>query len=203
MDVDIEALEPVNRAWGERVAALTPEQWATPTRLPGWTVQDLVAHMAPDAQVLDFLRGEQVESPAVTTAPHWLRTMNEPGGPAHTMADDLAEMAQQAAAVGRETLVGYFADHGPTMLAEFRAAEPAAGLRHPLLGSVSFRAIADTMTVEGTVHLLDLIAAIGGEPVPEAALRRTVEILSAVPDSVTFIEAATGRSKAPVLPVMR
>lgn len=201
--MEITVLEQLSRTWGERVAALTPEEWATPTRLPGWTVRDLVAHMAPDDQVLDFLRGERVEAPAVTSSPQWLRRFNEPGGPAHTLAEDVAAGAQQAATVGTETLVRYFAEFGPAMIAEFRAAAPDVGLIHPILGAVSFRAIADTTTVEATVHLLDLIDAVGGAPVPPAGLRRTAEILAAVADPVDFIEAATGRSQARVLPVMR
>ncbi|WP_280335411.1 maleylpyruvate isomerase N-terminal domain-containing protein [Nocardia wallacei] len=201
--MEITVLEELSRTWGERVAALTLEQWATPTRLPGWTVQDLVAHMAPDDQVLNFLRGQQVQAPTVTSSSQWLRRFNEPGGPAHTLADDVAAGAQQAAAVGAETLVRYFAEFGPAMIAEFRSAAPDAGLTHPILGTVSFQAIADTTTVEATVHLLDLIDAIGGAPVPPAGLRRTAEILAAVADPVDFIEAATGRSQARVLPVMR
>ncbi|GAB2688507.1 maleylpyruvate isomerase N-terminal domain-containing protein [Nocardia thraciensis] len=201
--MDITTLERLCWTWGERVAELTPAQWATRTRLPEWTVQDLVAHMAPDKQVLDFLRGERVDSPAVTSGAQWLRIFNEPGGAAHTLADDVAEQAQQTSAVGPETLVRHFADDGPAMLAELRGADPAAGLVHPILGTVSFQALADTMIVEATTHLLDLVDAIGGDPPPRVGLRRTVEILSAIPDPVAFIEAATGRSHAPVLPVMR
>ncbi|WP_280383423.1 maleylpyruvate isomerase N-terminal domain-containing protein [Nocardia wallacei] len=201
--MDITTLEQLCLTWGERVAALTPAQWTTPTRLPEWTVQDLVAHMAPDKQVLDFLRGERVESPTVTSGAQWLRIFNEPGGAAHTLADDVAEQAQQCSVIGPEALVRHFAEDGPAMLDELRDADPAAGLVHPVLGTVSFQALTDTMIVEATTHLLDLIDAIGGDAPPEPGLRRTVEILSAVADPVAFIEAATGRSHTPVLPVMR
>ncbi|MBF6327597.1 maleylpyruvate isomerase N-terminal domain-containing protein [Nocardia transvalensis] len=203
--MDISALDEVFGVWCARVVALTPEEWVAPTRLPGWTVQDLVAHMAPDKRVMEFLRGPRVEEPTVTSGAQMLRIYNQPGGIAHTMADTAAELAREAATIGADTLIRHFLDDGPDLLAEFRSADPAVGLPYPHaeLGTVSFRAVAEVLLVEATVHLLDLIAAVGGDRPPADALRRTAEILSAVPDPVAFIESATGRSSAAVLPVMR
>ncbi len=203
--MDSTVLRDLFAAWSERVAALTPEEWAAPTRLPGWSVQDLVAHLAPDKRVLELLRGPRVESPAVTSGAQMLRIYNLPGGVAHAAAEQNAERARDAAAVGPETLVGYFVTDGPEVIAEFREADPNAGVAHPdpTIGTVSFGALIQVIIVEATTHLLDLIAAVGGDPAPAAALRRTVEILSTVPEPTAFIEAATGRSATPILPVLR
>ncbi|RDI64586.1 maleylpyruvate isomerase N-terminal domain-containing protein [Nocardia pseudobrasiliensis] len=203
--MDSTVLQEIFAAWSERVAALTPEEWAAPTRLPGWSVQDLVAHLAPDKRVLELLRGPRVESPTVISGAQMLRIYNLPGGVAHTAAEQNAELAREAAAAGPETLIGRFVTDGPEVIAEFRGVDPNAGVAHPdpTIGTVSFGALIQVIIVEATTHLLDLIAAVGGDQAPAAALRRTVEILSAVPDPATFIETATGRSTIPVLPVLR
>ncbi|MCM6776016.1 maleylpyruvate isomerase N-terminal domain-containing protein [Nocardia sp. CDC159] len=203
--MDGTVLAEVFAAWAARVRALTEAEWSTPTRLPGWTVQDLVAHMAPDKRVLELLRGPRVDSPAITSGAQMLRIYNMPGGVAHTAADQNAELAREAASAGPEALVAFFIDDGPEVIAEFRNADPNIGVAHPhpALGTVSFGTLIEVMIVEATVHMLDLMAAVGGDPIPAAALRRTAEILSAVPDPVEFIEAASGRSTATVLPVMR
>ncbi|MGY2063391.1 maleylpyruvate isomerase N-terminal domain-containing protein, partial [Nocardia gipuzkoensis] len=125
--MDSTVLQEIFAAWSERVARLTPEQWAAPTRLPGWTVQDLVAHLAPDKRVLELLRGPRVDSPAVTSGAHMLRIYNEPGGVAHAAAEQNAELAREAAAVGPEALIACFTTDGPEVIAEFRAVDPNAG----------------------------------------------------------------------------
>ncbi|GAB0106643.1 maleylpyruvate isomerase N-terminal domain-containing protein [Nocardia sp. JMUB6875] len=202
--MDIAVLEQVWQDWARRVPALTDDQWTAPTRLPGWRVRDLLAHVAPGPSVLDYLRGPRVAEPLVTDGPDMLRRFNLPGGAAHTMAADVAERARHEAAAGPAAVIEYFLTNGPVMLALLSEAEPAAGIAHPVLGSVSFRAVAEIGVIEATVHLLDLIAAIGGPPPPEAALRRTVEILAAVPPSTAFIEAVTGRGPAEaVVPILR
>ncbi|MFI5777096.1 maleylpyruvate isomerase N-terminal domain-containing protein [Nocardia sp. NPDC051570] len=203
--MDSVILAEIFTAWSERVSALTPEQWGAPTRLPGWTVQDLVAHLAPDKRVLELLRSPRVETPAVTSGAQMLRIYNLPGGVAHAAAEQNAESARDAATAGPRTLIAYFTDDGPEVIAEFRSTDPNVGVAHPhpAIGTVSFGALVQVIVVEATVHLLDLIAAVGGGPVPDAALRRTAEILSAVPDPVAFIQSATGRSTEPVLPVLR
>lgn len=201
--MDVEVLHAVWHSWASRTAALSAAQWRIPTRLPGWSVQDLVAHAAPDQVVLEFLRGASIPDPEVTTGAEMIRRFNAPGGGAHNLADDIAEQARRAAAAGPESLCSHFADTGPRVIAELRAHDHTTGLAHPHLGSVSYGAIAETAMVEATVHYLDLIAAVGGPRPPESALRATAATLSAVADPVDFIEAATGRGTAAIFPVMR
>ncbi|MEV0293156.1 hypothetical protein [Nocardia sp. NPDC050710] len=98
------------------------------------------------------------------------------------------------------TLLRRFSEGGPASAALMREVDPATVVAHP---RGDLRALAEVAVVDRTVHLLDLIAAVGGPPVPEPALRFTSGVLAAVPDSVAFIEAATGRGVAPVLLVIR
>lgn len=201
--MDVEVLEQIWRAWTERAAGLGEDEWGRPTRLTGWTVLDLVAHMAPDRQVVEFFGAPQVSDPVVTSGAEMLRRFNAPGGAAHVMADELADAARQAARVGPGPLVRNFAENTPAILDVLCAAAPDSGLPHPSFGSVSIAAMTETAVVEGTVHLLDLIDAVGGPPVPADALRMTTNILADVHGPATFIEAVTGRGGADVLPVMR
>ncbi|WP_167476122.1 maleylpyruvate isomerase N-terminal domain-containing protein [Nocardia arthritidis] len=203
--MDGAVLQEIFEAWSDRLGLLTTQEWAAPTRLPGWMVRDLVAHIVPDERGAELLRSSRVESPAVTSAAQILRIYNMPGGYARANADITAEAARQASAVGPERLVAHFTDNAPKLIAELRGLDPNTGVAHPIsqLGTVSFGALTQYFLVEATVHLLDLLDAVGGDPVPASALSRTAEILSAVPDPVAFIESATGRSNAAVLPVMR
>ncbi|GAA5082369.1 maleylpyruvate isomerase N-terminal domain-containing protein [Nocardia iowensis] len=203
--MNTEMLEVLWRSWAERGAALTAEQWATPTRLPGWSVRALFAHVAPDVAEMDTMRDRRAEGPAmVSTGAEILRVFNSPGGLAHTAADDIAEQAAGAAeTIETETLLRRFAEDGPRALAELGDLRPDTVLPHPHLGTVTCLALVEVAIVDLTVHLLDLIAAVGGPPVPEPALRYTAQILAAVPDPIEFIEAATGRGTVAVLPVMR
>ncbi|WP_433727906.1 maleylpyruvate isomerase N-terminal domain-containing protein [Nocardia sp. CA-129566] len=200
--MNTELLEELWRSWAERGAEFTAAQWATPTRLPGWSVRALFAHVAPDATVLKAMREAPVpDGHTVTSGAEILRIFNSPGEIAQTAADEIEEAARKAAeTMDIDELLRRFDTDG---LAELDAVRPGDVLAHPILGRVTYRAFAEVAVVDVTVHLLDLIAAVGGSPVPEPALRLTREILAAVPDPVEFIEAATGRSKVAVLPVMR
>lgn len=58
--------------------------------------------------------------------------------------------------------------------------------------------------MEATVHQLDLIAAIGGDPPPCRTLTSVRDLLARVADPTALIEAATGRiPPGAVLPVVR
>ncbi|MGA5822381.1 maleylpyruvate isomerase N-terminal domain-containing protein [Kitasatospora sp. NPDC094028] len=192
-------------SWAERGAALDAEGWSRPTRLPGWTVRELYAHVAPVPEMFTGLRAAVLDGPAaVTGGAGILRAYNRPGGIAHTAADQVAEAAKQTAeAAEPAVLLARFGVEGPAALAEMADLAPEAVVAHPLLGSVTVGALGEVALMEATVHLLDLIAAIGGPLPADAALAFTRALLAEVADPVEFIEAATGRSPAAVLPVIR
>ncbi|MFE6051591.1 maleylpyruvate isomerase N-terminal domain-containing protein [Kitasatospora sp. NPDC056446] len=192
-------------SWAERAKALDAEDWSRPTRLPEWTVQALCGHVAPVPAMFDGLREAVLDGPAeITTGAGILRAYNRPGGLAHTAAGQIADAAKQAAAeTGPAVLIARFGTEGPAALAGLADLSPEVTVAHPLLGSVRLGALAEVALMEATVHLLDLIAAVGGPPPAEGALHFTRGLLAEVADPVAFIESATGRSAEAVLPVIR
>ncbi|MEV8325627.1 maleylpyruvate isomerase N-terminal domain-containing protein [Kitasatospora sp. NPDC056731] len=192
-------------SWAERGAALDGASWGLATRLPGWTVRDLYAHVAPVPEMFAGLRGALVDGPAeVTTGVGILRAYNRPGGIAHTAAEQVAEAAKQTAAAAEPAeLIARFGAEGPAALAGIADLPPTAAVAHPLLGSVTVGALGEVALMEATVHLLDLIATIGGPPPSDGALHFTRTLLAEVADPVAFIEAAAGRDTTAVLPVIR
>jgi predicted dehydrogenase len=77
-------------------------------------------------------------------------------------------------------------------------------LPYPGVGSLTAAALTDVAVVDATVHGLDLMAAIGGPPPPEAARAHTLGVLVQVPALDELIDVLTGRlDPATVLPVMR
>ncbi|MEV7025550.1 maleylpyruvate isomerase N-terminal domain-containing protein [Kitasatospora sp. NPDC093558] len=200
-----ELLTEAWHSWAERGKGLDAEAWARGTRLPDWTVLDLYAHVAPTAEAFTQLHAALVDGPAkVETAAGILRFFNQPGGLAHTAAGHVAAAAKQVAAgTDPAGLIARFEVEGPAALAGSADLSPDAVAAHPLLGSVRVGALAEVALMEATVHLLDLIAAVGGPPPADAALHATRALLAEVADPVAFIEAAAGRSDAAVLPVIR
>ncbi|MFE2409981.1 maleylpyruvate isomerase N-terminal domain-containing protein [Kitasatospora sp. NPDC059408] len=192
-------------SWAERGKGLDAETWARQTRLPEWTVLDLFAHVAPSAESFTQLRSAIVDGPAkVESAADILRFFNQPGGLAHTAAGQVADAAKQTAAgTDPAGLIARFEVEGPAALAGYADLPPDTVAAHPLLGTVRIGALAEVALMEATVHLLDLIAAVGGPPPADAALRAVRALLAEVADPVAFIEAASGRSDAAVLPVIR
>ncbi|MDH6708894.1 uncharacterized protein (TIGR03083 family) [Kitasatospora sp. MAA19] len=192
-------------SWAERGATLDAASWDLATRLPGWSVRELYAHVAPVPAMFAGLREAVVDGPAeVTSGAGILRAYNRPDGIAHTAAGQVAEAAKLAASAAEPAeLIARFGVEGPAALAGIADLPPATAVAHPLLGSVTVGALGEVALMEATVHLLDLIAAVGGPPPADGALRATRALLVEVADPVAFIEAAAGRGTGAVLPVIR
>ncbi|MGZ4617430.1 MAG: hypothetical protein ACXV3F_01620 [Frankiaceae bacterium] len=132
-----------------------------------------------------------------------------PRGLATTSASAVAKTsADDAAAHATDILIARFADAGPAALATAADLGPDEHLRYAGLLTVTVCCALEVGVVESTVHLLDLGAAVAElaavtVAVPTSALAVTRDVLAAVPDTVAFIEAATGRTSRPVLPVLR
>ncbi|MEU6974272.1 maleylpyruvate isomerase N-terminal domain-containing protein [Kitasatospora aureofaciens] len=200
-----ELLAEVWMSWAERGATLSAEDWDRPTRLSEWTVRDLYAHVAPAPGQFSELRESVVEGPAALTGgAEILRVFNQPGGLAHTAAGQIAEMAKEAAkATEPAVLIARFGTEGPAALAGIADLAPDTVVAHQLLGKVTVGALGELALMEATVHLLDLIAAVGGPAPAEGALHFTRGLLAEAADAVAFIEAAAGRGSEPVLPIIR
>ena len=79
---------------GRAGAANSPRAMVDATRCSPWDVRALVAHLCPNPEMFDMLDGARTdEPPVVSDGADLLRRFNEPGGIAHTAADDLAEQA--------------------------------------------------------------------------------------------------------------
>ncbi|WP_051711458.1 maleylpyruvate isomerase N-terminal domain-containing protein [Streptomyces sp. NRRL S-350] len=155
-------------SWAERGAALSAEDWDRPTRLPEWTVRALYAHVAPVPEMFTGLRTAVLDAPAeLSTGAGILRAFNRPGGLAHTAAGQIADAAKQTAEVtDPAVLIARFGVEGPQALAALDDLPPATTVAHPLLGAVTVGALGEVALMEATVHLLDLVAAVGGPPPP-------------------------------------
>ena len=193
------------QSWATRIDTLDEDLWVAPTRLPGWNVAALCAHVCPDPAQFDLLPTAVVDgAAAVGTAADVLRCFNEPGGVAHTAAQQVADTARDAAVSStRLSIIERFTETAPAALRRLGDIDFGAAITYPMLGTVAFGALRDVALVEATVHLLDLTAAIGGPRPATAAVSTTSTILIDVCGATAFLDAATGRTQHRLFPIMR
>jgi uncharacterized protein (TIGR03083 family) len=175
--------------------------WRQPTRLPGWDVLTLVAHIVGSLQVIDTYAATPIDEPPAITRTTYYRF-------------DPAEVSPGVDARARAAAQGQTPE---TMRAALRAATTAAfdrlrATRETTIiptrrGSMRCDDFLATRVVEAVIHGLDLRAAIGAPPTPTpAALRSAAAFLDAMldgsrppdlADDVAFVEVATGRRRHP------
>ncbi|WP_420880016.1 maleylpyruvate isomerase family mycothiol-dependent enzyme [Rhodococcus sp. (in: high G+C Gram-positive bacteria)] len=203
-DRDRDLLIRLWRVWAKRAAELSDEQWTTETRLPGWTVRDVYVHVTPDVLIAMLAAPAADGDAKVTSAAEMLRVFNADPAATEPMHAQLAEMVRQMAAdIDRDSVVQRFGSDLPDAFERLTGLSRDTVIAHPILESVSLGAFLDMAIMEATVHWLDVIDAVGGDEPEAMALDRARDVLAAVPDPLAFVEAATGRSGDPVLPVMR
>jgi uncharacterized protein (TIGR03083 family) len=189
-----EVLADAWERWAGRCGELTEAQWSSPTRCSGWDVRALVAHVCPDPAMFEALDDAIIDgAAAVTDAAVMLRRFNEPGGVAHTEADNLADRAViDARQLTQVAAVDRFAECASIVRTTPRSDQTV--ISYPFVGSVTFAVITEVALMEATVHLLDLADAVGGvEPSPEA-LAITRDLLVRVPDPTAVVEVLAGRA---------
>jgi uncharacterized protein (TIGR03083 family) len=192
--------------WGDTLTDLELAAWTRPTRLPGWDVAALAAHASLLVRSLQYLVAHPVDAePTVHSSRELLTRFNEPGGLATTFASQVAEAArQQAASLPREDLVALFTVTAPEVVAAINAAGPIV-VDYFGTARVPVEVPLSIATLEGVVHGLDLCASCDVSPasIPPSSMDHTVQLLASMAPPVAFIEAATGRRGADVLPVLR
>jgi Mycothiol maleylpyruvate isomerase N-terminal domain len=147
--------------------------------------------------------GRGDESPVVTDGADLLRRFNEPGGIAHTAADDLAEQAvSDAEHLTPDAAVTRFNECARILRATSMSDETV--IKYPVVGSTTLAVVAEVALMEATVHLLDLADAVGGVEPSHEALTATRDLLIAVPDATAAVEVLAGRAEPSVaVPAIR
>jgi uncharacterized protein (TIGR03083 family) len=153
----------------DTVAALTPADLATPTRLGSWTVGELVGHVA-SSNIASYFAGPS----ATTTSVDWLEWARG----AAPSASKVDERARNASADGNPSE----ALHSMRLsLTESLATPDPAFVVPARFGNMPVAEYLATRCVELTVHTLDLVAAVGGEPALDRhALGPATRLLAAV-----------------------
>ncbi|MFC7622794.1 maleylpyruvate isomerase N-terminal domain-containing protein [Microlunatus sp. GCM10028923] len=192
--------------WADLGAGLTEADWGRPTRCDGWDVNALYAHHAGYPLGLRNRPGQDPRGDLVTAA-DLLRGFNAPDSPqVEATAAAVADGArQQATALGRDRLVAAFTEDAREALGWMR--ETPGETVFPWLGGPASITLTEALRIalmEATIHLYDLQHALGLDPdAPAVAAAETARLLAELPDPAAFIEAASGRSETPVLPVLR
>jgi uncharacterized protein (TIGR03083 family) len=189
-----EVLADAWERWARRCGELTDEQWSTATRCKPWDVRALVAHLCPNPEMFDMLDGAKTDEPAVVTdGADLLRRFNEPGGIAHTSADNLAEQAvSDAEHLTPDAAITRFYECARIVRATPMSDETV--IKYPVVGTTTLAVVAEVALMEATVHLLDLADAVGGVEPSHEALTATRDLLIAVPDATAAVEVLAGRA---------
>ena len=205
----IDALDQTWQAWARLGAELGEDDWGRPTRLPSWTVKDVYTHASPFPSVTRA--GIEAPSPDAPVshddAADLLAFMQRPGG----IAEETAELLKESAAARSRTtsadeLVQQFAAVAPRTIERLREADLERTVHYGGFAVVPAREALRIFVMEGVVHYADIATALGRDlpgPMAGEALKVTVRLLAETADPIAFIDAATGRSDAQVLPVMR
>jgi uncharacterized protein (TIGR03083 family) len=197
LDAALDALATETDDLAALLEAAPEAAWQQPTRLPGWDVTTLVAHLARGLGRIAAYGATPLAEPPQRDRVSYLRY-------------DAAGMAADVTARAREAAQGATPAN---FLASLRDAVPAARATvaslapttviPSVLGPIMLVEYLPTRLLEACVHGLDLRHALGAPLVPTpGALASTVATLegllgaprpAALADDVAFVEAATGR----------
>jgi uncharacterized protein (TIGR03083 family) len=197
LDAAVAALEAEVEDLCRLLADLPDAEWQRPTRLPGWDVTTLVAHLARGVGRIAEYGATPLDEPAQRDRVSYCRY-------------DAAAMAPGVSARAREAARGASPAGLRAALREAAATSRATASRLPpetvipsAIAPITLAEYVPTRLLEACVHGLDLRAALGAPPTPTpGALASTVQTLEALLDSprppdlqddVAFVEAGTGR----------
>lgn len=184
------------------IESLDEEQWYRPSKLEGWNVFALVAHILRAPKALVEYAAEPLQ-----VAPKYDR-MNYYTFDGPAIAEAVSQRALDIAAhTTPQALTQEFADTVQAALAVFDRV-PASTVINSIFGPITAGEYAATRVLELTVHTLDLTLALDMPPrLDPQAQQIVVEILenllkpqsrpAELSDDVAFILAATGRERRP------
>ncbi len=177
---------------------LETAEWEAPTRLEGWTVYTLVAHMLRVPQTVVGYAAQTVDSePVVDRITYW-NFDGRPAGPGIT-----ERALQNAAATTPENMAQTYAEARLKALHTLEMVELTTVISS-FHGPIRFGEYLVTRLVELVAHSLDLQASLSYLKVPldENAVKLVVQTLegllkqprpASLSNDIDFIEAATGR----------
>jgi len=144
----------------------TDADWENPTRCPGWTVADVVLHLAQT----DELALASIEGRIAEAAASWIE------GAGSGTVDDLAGafVAQQRGAPPQEVLARWQAGTA-ALRAAFATVDPSARLTW-VAGQLSARTLATTRVSETWIHTGDVAEALGIARTPGPQLEQIVRL---------------------------
>ena len=184
--------------WTRLGAELSNSEWERPTRLTGWDVRTLYAHVARSVGVLDAALREPVDTePLRRSASAYFASFRDVREEAARSVDAAARAAAEAEPT---RLVASLAEDGSRVLDAAEAAGQATITT--VAGTISVPDYLLTRLVEATVHLLDLRHAIPGPGPAPAAVDRVADVLVGIAGPVAFVEAATGRADPAIFPLL-
>jgi uncharacterized protein (TIGR03083 family) len=197
---NLEALRTESRRISAVAAELSEEAFATPTRLPPWTIKDVLAHLL---DVVDAVNVGLAEFPPAVVdgdAVSYWRSYD----PDEDAAETSARATERAAtyATGAALAEAWDALRQRTI----QAITPKDGTRPIATGGpvLTLDEFLKTRVLEVTIHGLDMAAALGRPPwatAPALAVTREIMVglLGIRPpadlewDAVTFLETGAGR----------
>lgn len=180
-------------------SALTPQQWARPSRCEPWNGAELLAHITGTVSRLTWMLDAEPPEAATVTAAGYYRPDTRFSAAATT---DRIDEAVAAADAGGPAVADAFSATWRAALDRCHAEPPDRLVTTRYGDAMTLEDYLVTRVVEAAVHGIDLADA-AGEPrwtTPEAA-RCIVDLLLDQPDAlatlgwdpVAFIAAATGR----------
>jgi uncharacterized protein (TIGR03083 family) len=195
----LEALRAECEALSGTVLALPDDDFAKPTRLPAWSVKELLAHMYRGVDRINVALSQPVPATATADSVSYWRSYD----PA-TDGVDIADRSKELAAAydsGLDLARGWDRMWPPAL------AGAAAADRRRLVATwgpaLTLEEFLRTRVLEMTVHGMDLRSCLGLAVAPtREGLRITVGILLALLgedlppglwDAITFVEKGTGR----------
>jgi len=146
------------------VAGLDDDGWAAPSRCPGWSVADVVLHVAQTDEMAAASAEGRFTADAVRFG------VKASDAPAGATADDLAGLAVAAERAPGTAVYSRWRAAAAAQAKALAACEP--GRRLPwVAGEMSALSLATTRLAEAWIHTGDVAAALGREPAATDRLR--------------------------------
>jgi len=162
----VDALDGEHAALRDRLAALSPADWARPSQCAGWSIADVVLHLSQtDTLAAASARGTLDDA---MVAIGW-----DPAGLGGSAPVDVDAVADRAVRKHRGIEPAALLEQWSTAADEVCAALRAADPREPLtwvVGRLPARTLATTRLAECWIHHGDIAYALGVEPEPSDRL---------------------------------